>query len=302
MGTRAWLQLLRAPNLFTVPGDPLAGFLLAYGSMNDGKAFVDQRAVFAVMASLCAYGAGLIMNDIFDLEEDRRDRPDRPLARGAISVRMAWIVCCVLCAASAVAMNVVAGQAGVVAAMLLLAAVGLYNGASKKIPIVGALNMGLCRGLSMWLGAVAFVPQIWPMSPLVLIGSALIALYIAAVTNLARHETEKSAPPLAKSLPALPVLAAVVLSTQYLGAILQSYATTVFALALMVVAAELGRLFRRDAPPLPPAIGTLIRVLLPLQAALCLVYPWSLNARICAVALLAMTPVSHAVSRRFYAS
>ena len=33
--THTWLQLLRAPNLFTVPGDPLAGFLLASGGVFD---------------------------------------------------------------------------------------------------------------------------------------------------------------------------------------------------------------------------------------------------------------------------
>jgi hypothetical protein len=28
-GIKSWIQLLRVPNLFTVPGDPLAGFCLA---------------------------------------------------------------------------------------------------------------------------------------------------------------------------------------------------------------------------------------------------------------------------------
>ena len=31
----AWLQLLRAPNLLTVPGDPLAGFCLVWAGSPD---------------------------------------------------------------------------------------------------------------------------------------------------------------------------------------------------------------------------------------------------------------------------
>ena len=65
-----WLQLLRAPNLFTVPGDPLAGFLLA-----SGGEFVAYAAFLAMGASICFYCGGLLLNDLADLEEDRRDRP-----------------------------------------------------------------------------------------------------------------------------------------------------------------------------------------------------------------------------------
>ena len=35
---KAWLQLFRVPNLFTVPGDPLAGFLIATGGRLDSRA------------------------------------------------------------------------------------------------------------------------------------------------------------------------------------------------------------------------------------------------------------------------
>src|SRR5690349_4677009 len=83
---RAWLQLFRAPNLLTVPGDPLAGFLIATGGN------LDSRVAIAVIASLCLYAAGLAMNDLADLTEDRRDRPNRPLASGAISKGAAGLV------------------------------------------------------------------------------------------------------------------------------------------------------------------------------------------------------------------
>ena len=75
---RAWLQLFRVPNLFTVPGDPLAGFLIATGG------HLDTRALCAVLASLAIYAAGLAMNDLADFAEDKSERPKRPLPSGAI--------------------------------------------------------------------------------------------------------------------------------------------------------------------------------------------------------------------------
>src|SRR5690242_3666498 len=73
---RTWLQLFRAPNLLTVPGDPLAGYLLAsFGS-------VDDKLSLAIGASLSFYAGGLLLNDLADLPEDRRERPNRPLPSG----------------------------------------------------------------------------------------------------------------------------------------------------------------------------------------------------------------------------
>jgi hypothetical protein len=162
--------------------------------------------------------------------------------------------------------------------------------------------MGACRGGSVLLGSVACLGKILPLPVPVFIGAAEITLYIAAVTNLARHETRASAPPGAKVLPLLPVLGLLLLAHRFTGPVLHSFATTAFAVALVFVAAEVGRLFQKDAPPLPPAIGALIRVLLPLQAALCVVFPWSLQARYCAIGLLFLLPISRWVGQRFYAS
>ncbi|MEQ1861346.1 MAG: UbiA family prenyltransferase [Chthoniobacteraceae bacterium] len=299
---RHWLQLFRVPNLFTVPGDPLAGFLLAYGFTHAGTALLEPRAAVAVFASLCLYAAGLAMNDLCDFAEDQRERPDRPLTSGAISRRAASLACAALAFAGISAMAAVAGKHGLVAAVVLATFIALYNGGLKRTPVIGALMMGACRGLSLLLGSVACLGQIRPMPVPVFAGGVLIALYIAAVTNLARHETRASAPPLAKMLPLAPLLGALVLLSSLSMRPFQSAVATVLAAAVVIVSAQVGGLFRADAPPLPPVIGALIRVLLVVQAALCLVYPASAHAMIVAAGLLLTLPVARAVGRRFYAS
>jgi hypothetical protein len=59
-----------------VPGDPVAGYLVS----NDG--FIDGTILLVAAASLCFYGAGLLLNDLVDLSEDRLERPSRPLPSG----------------------------------------------------------------------------------------------------------------------------------------------------------------------------------------------------------------------------
>ena len=103
---KTWLQLFRAPNLFTVPGDPLAGYLLT------SLGVLDLRVIYAVAASLCFYAAGLLMNDLWDLEEDRRERPNRPLPSGAASRRAVWSMMMILAVAGLTAIVLGAGARG----------------------------------------------------------------------------------------------------------------------------------------------------------------------------------------------
>jgi hypothetical protein len=61
------------------------------------------------------------------------------------------------------------------------------------------------------------------------------------------------------------------------------------------------RLTRDPAPMIPPMIGQLIRLLLPLQAIWCLASR-CFGGTIAAAVLLVLWPISRSVSRRFYAS
>ena len=289
---RTWLQLLRAPNLFTVPGDPLAGFILASGGALHGA------AIFAVLASLCLYAGGLLLNDLFDLAEDRAERPNRPLPSGAASPRIVRLVAIALMLVG-LAFALLTGPNGACAALALAGAIVTYNAWAKRIPIVGSLVMGLCRGLSLLIGALAAPGSPGPSA---FVAAAIVALYIACVTNLARHETHASAPAWAKVLPPIPILAALIVFFGEGGAGWRYPAPATFAIALAVVVFEIARLFRQPAPPLPPVIGSLIRTLLILQAAFCMVHRPDALSFVVALALLAFWPMSYSVSRKFYAS
>src|SRR5205807_5536293 len=84
---RTYAQLVRLPNLFTAFADILLG-ALATGSVRERR---DQIALLLI-ASGCLYCGGMVWNDFFDIEQDRRERPDRPLPSGRISrVAAGWL-------------------------------------------------------------------------------------------------------------------------------------------------------------------------------------------------------------------
>jgi len=179
----AWAQLLRLPNLFTVPGDPLAGFVLAGGL----SVAADLLTVLpCAAASVLLYCAGMILNDVFDRKQDARDRPGRPIPAGQVSVAATVIIAVALAAGGiALAALVSLGAAAVAAALAL--AVLAYDAVAKRIRILGPVTMGLCRGLSLLLGATAAGAPGMSSSAVTLAG-ALLTGYIALVTYLAAFE------------------------------------------------------------------------------------------------------------------
>ena len=131
--------------------------------------------------------AGMALNDVADKDVDARERPDRPLPSGAISLGAAW----------GLSLGMMAVGLGLLAAvrplsalcgLALCAAIFAYNFLLKGGPL-GPAAMGLCRALNLLTGmslAWNVWPTVWPRS----VWLSLFSLwaYIALVTFLARDE------------------------------------------------------------------------------------------------------------------
>lgn len=225
---RAWAELVRLPNLLTVPGDPLAGFFIAGAwGMPVGPALA------AVMSSLLLYMAGMALNDCADIEEDRRTRPERPLPSGRIARRTALIVAWALLVAG-VACAFGAGFAAGCVGTALAVAVFSYDWVLKSRPWLGPVNMGLCRALSLLMGAVAGWGAL-SLPWVCFIAAFALGAYIVAVTRLARRETEAGElgagrwAPMGVQVVMLPVLGLELLSGIPLSV------TTALCLAVLIV-------------------------------------------------------------------
>jgi len=186
---RAWLELLRAPNLLTVPGDVLAGWLLVAGPR------WHVALIVASAASLCFYAFGLVANDILDFKTDTKERPARPLPSRRIQPLTA-VSAAMLLVAAALGLAWLAGSAAFDVGVLLFLVIALYNSMLKAASVIGPLTMGLCRGLNLLLGVAAsatvFAGQPLPSYDLywALAAGLVLTAYVAVVTTLARREVE----------------------------------------------------------------------------------------------------------------
>ena len=83
----SYLRLFRLPNVFTAVADVMMGFLVVRGSLEPTAAFS-----CLVVASCLLYTAVMVLNDVYDVEVDARERPNRPLPSAEISVPWAkWL-------------------------------------------------------------------------------------------------------------------------------------------------------------------------------------------------------------------
>jgi len=183
----AWLQLFRLPNVFTAFADVMMGFLVTRGGFSP-----PLHLLILVAASACLYTAGMVLNDVFDFDQDTRERPSRPLPSGRISVGLARLVGIELLLVGA-ALGWLVGslvgnlRPGIVASVLAVCVFG-YDRILKRTSL-GPLGMGACRLLNVLLGmSVATGPwheYHWDIA-------AGIGIYIAGVTWLARSEARES--------------------------------------------------------------------------------------------------------------
>ncbi len=293
-GVADWMRLLRLPNLFTVPGDVIAGFVLAGGGLSGSGA--GRLAVLAA-ASVCLYSAGLILNDVFDVRRDRRERPDRPLASGRISLGAAVAVA-VLLDVMALGLAWTVGARSLAAAGVIAALVLIYNGAARRVAAAGFGVMGLCRGANLLLGASISDSII----PIVLVAAAAETAYVVALTAAAADETE-GAPKGALRWASPAVLAAGLVAVMSMVAV--PVAGGVAALVALAAVGLVAVAMKADLAPekAPPLIGRLVRALIPVQAAFVLmggsarIVTWSLAA-----GLYMLWPIAGVASRSFRGS
>lgn len=295
-GWKAWLSLFRPPNLLTVPGDPLAGTLLAAATLGITPPFPPLLAIMG--AALCLYTAGLLANDYLDHAIDARERPDRPIPSGAVRPGGVLIAALLLTTAG-ILLAAEAGPTSLSVASLLAASSWFYNAFGKRISWLGPLNMGLCRGLSLLMGAALFGPD-GLASPQVLLAAALLTAFIAAITLAARHE---ASPDESNRVPKwLAVLIPVILATGLLALI----RTPVLALGLAAMALAWTALWSINLSRATSSLGTqraiggFIRGLILVQTALCA--SSGPTGEACALLLLAAFPVSGWLGRWFYGS
>ena len=201
---RAVLELLRAPLLLSPIADVSAGFAVACAGEGAWDAPGDatlawpfvredgQHLALAAFTGCCLLAAGMTLNGIVDLPEDRRAKPQRPLPRGALSVHFArnLYVALTLLGLSGAALlaSRPSREAAPLVGWAIVAVTVVYHVGAKRLRLPGCLLLGAARGLDLLLGAVALLGR--------LTGGALIAagLYALYMTGASLHASTDDEP------------------------------------------------------------------------------------------------------------
>lgn len=173
---------MRPANIVTAVADILAGAALA--SLFTQLPITDWRGLGLLMLSTIGlYGGGVVMNDVFDAELDAIERPERAIPSGRVSKQNATFLGMGLLGVGIVAAAAFRDLSGILALATAVCAL-VYDKFGKHHPVVGPLNMGLCRGLNLWLGLSLLVGGLSAGKWLGMVP----VIYIAAITMISRDE------------------------------------------------------------------------------------------------------------------
>jgi len=184
---RGWFQLIRLPHLFTVPGDPLIGFLIAGGMMQIGdKGYFPVAAVCFISFAMSLFG--IITNDLADIQIDSTEHPDRPLPRGVISPRAASYTA-QLCFLAAVIPAICLGWRFSFVTLVALISIYSYNFYVKYRPKRASVMMAVMRDLTFGLGILIVSGTSLPRILLLMLYGVGLFLYYCGLNEITRSET-----------------------------------------------------------------------------------------------------------------
>ncbi|MEO1441901.1 MAG: UbiA family prenyltransferase, partial [Chloroflexota bacterium] len=176
-----YLSLARVSNSPTVVSNAVAGAALA------GIVTFDINVVWIALSMVLFYTAGMYLNDILDYEIDLKERAERPLTTGLISMRAAMTVTGVLFAV-ALALLLLVSWRSFLGGLVLTGVIVLYDAWHKKNPLSPVI-MGANRAL---VYIIAFIGFTATLSAGLVWAAGLLWVYIIALTFVAKSETQTS--------------------------------------------------------------------------------------------------------------
>lgn len=189
---KQYLLLIRLPNVFTALSNVIVGYF-SLTRPSDGN-FIDLSMLMASSALL--YIFGIILNDYFDLEIDRKERPSRPLPSGRVSKHSALLLAVLALLSANVIASLVSTTSLIISA--LLSAIVFGYDYRLKHGRAGPLVMATARFLNVFLGASPAL-FLFPLSTsqqiasggfpwTTLIAAGGVFAYVYAITLLSRKE------------------------------------------------------------------------------------------------------------------
>lgn len=204
-----WLRLIRASGLCTILSNTAAAVLVAEGGEDLRSLSLIKRlyisgwdVLWVPVASFCLYAAGMLWNDLNDIDRDRVLNPRRPLPSGRVSLPTAYVAGVLLSVGALVAGFLAAGTTGFHAAGAVLTLALLYDFAAKGVPYLGSLVMALVRASHALFALLLIGQDHFKMAlqishdpvrePLLLAYPLILGLYILGLTLISELESRRA--------------------------------------------------------------------------------------------------------------
>lgn len=183
---QAALQLIRLPTVFTAIADVVLGMMLTQRGVTPLPKF------FGLLGATCGlYLAGMVFNDVFDLQQDLQERPTGRFLP-AVCPRTTAIALGLGLMLAGIASALSVSFPATLFAGAVVVAILAYDSFLKRTPL-GPLAMGTCRFLSVMMAACAtYRMGLSAVRPAATGGGAGMGVYIVGVTWFARTEARVS--------------------------------------------------------------------------------------------------------------
>ena len=176
-----YLQLVRIPGIFTAFSNILFGFFLVQDGISDFSLLIPLLS-----ASGFLFMSGMIFNDYFDYNIDKKERPFRPLPSKLISKKFALflgIAFVIIANVSSLSVGLQTLFVSLILTVLILS----YDLGLKKINVLGIIVISLIRIFNVILGTT-----IVSLNFDILYFVIPIGIYVVGLGFLAKNETSIS--------------------------------------------------------------------------------------------------------------
>ena len=183
-----YFLLIRLPNLFTLPSNILVGFAIASSLALTITSLV--QVLLLVTISILLYCVGLVLNDLFDYNIDKKERPDRPLASGKISRKIANVLVTIF-SVIALGLSILVSVPTFGISLVLIALIFGYDKYLKNTQ-AGPFTIAAARVMNVMLGTSASFNNIdsFPQFVILVFVLTITFVYVSLIGFISKYEVQ----------------------------------------------------------------------------------------------------------------
>jgi len=243
---RDYLVLVRLPNLFTLPSNILVGISAISSLAFTLTSFI--QFLLLVTISVLLYCVGIVLNDLYDFDIDKKERPNRPLPSGKISRRSAIVLVVIFSTLALILSLLVSFSTLVISSILFLTIFGydkyLKNTHAGPLTIASARVMNILLGTSVSFRSVDSYSQIVTLTFVLII----TFVYVSLIGFISRYEVRGFSDNAKLLLP--PAIVAIVISSIILFSLMGFFkleSLIILSLFSFIMLISFSRIYRRDS-------------------------------------------------------